>query len=321
MDRDEKITGLTAPDRSDFDRTDSLVLLDNQASQHQNRQEKESVSVYLAKLLRTHVLDEAIKRLEKRNVTEQVLDRRVENFSRLVAGYALNSDLNQFEDEDDGAPRNEADLIKQLLSLTGDLRGGFKVLERSAQILGEAWESDAQNFLEVTFAMTRLQLLMRKLVEHAPHGRRHNAIGKALIAVPTGETHTFGQCMLEEVLRAHGWQTRLFNPQETSSLAQHIKREEAHLVCFSWISSHLQSSVEEELDAIRSMPILARPIIIAGGQAALEKDKWIVSHGVDQICDSAYAATEIASKITEAIEKSAQKSGRRETFEITGGQG
>ncbi|MEL6818326.1 MAG: cobalamin B12-binding domain-containing protein [Pseudomonadota bacterium] len=321
MERDEKIIDLADPDKSTFDRAESLAVLDNRTSDHQNRKGKEGISAYLAALLRTHVLSEAIKRLEKRNVTEQVLDRRVENFSRLVAAYALNSDLTQFEDEDDGAPRTEVDLIKQLLSLTGDLRGGFKVLERGAQILGEAWESDAHNFLEVTFAMTRLQLLMRKLVERGPQGGHHSSIGKALVAVPTGETHTFGQCMLEEILRAHGWQTRLFNPQETSSLAQHIKREGAHLVCFSWISSNLQSSVEEELDAVRSMPILTRPIIIAGGQAALEKDKWIVSHGVDQICDSAYAATEIASKITEAIEKSAQKSGRHEAFESAGGQG
>ena len=321
MERDEHIGGMVDLDNNAFDRAAPIGAVERPAAGSEKRGKDGDVSTFLAALVRAQVLNAAIERLEKRDVTEHILDRRIENFSRLVASYAADSDLSRFRDEDAGTPIDEADLLRQLLSLTGNLRGGFRVLERSAQILGETWESDAQNFIEVTIGMTRLQLLMRKLVDKSPMGHQRGRAGRALIAAAAGEEHTFGQCMLDEILRAHGWETTLFNPRETSELSQHIKQEQAHLICFSWISSHLQPSVQEELDAIRAMPILTRPIIIAGGQAALKKDKWIVSPGVDQTCDSAYAATEIASKIIEAIEKSAQTSGRRGPFEDVGGQG
>ncbi|MEO1703537.1 MAG: cobalamin B12-binding domain-containing protein [Pseudomonadota bacterium] len=326
MERDEHILGMIEPDKNVFDRSQvngvqTNGMVDKKRPAPEKLKENESFSAYLALMLRAHVLNSTIERLEKRNLTDQVLDRRVENISRLVASYATDLNLERFRQVDETAPSSEADLINQLLSLTGSLRGGFKVLERSAQLLGDSWEADSRNFLEVTIGMTRLQLLMRKLVEQSPQGRKQTCHGKALIAVATGEEHTFGQCMLEEVLRAQGWQTGLFNPKQTSGLAQYIKREGPQLVCFSWISSCLETSVAEELDAVREIPLYKRPIIVAGGQAALKKDKWIVSHGVDQICDSAYAATEIATKITETIEKNAQTVGRHVPFEDVGGLG
>ncbi|MEO0542384.1 MAG: cobalamin-dependent protein [Pseudomonadota bacterium] len=321
MERDEHIVGMDDLDKDVFDRADPVSAVDKSDSEPENPIENGALTAYLAVLVRTHVLNAAIERLEKRNVTDQVLDRRVENVSRLVASYVTDLDLKKLREEDEGSPVTEAELIKQLFSLTGDLRGGFKVLERSAQILGKAWESDSRNFLEVTIGMTRLQLLMRKLVEFSPDIHLSTTSGKALVAVATGEEHTFGQCMLEEILRAHGWQTILFNPSDTKGLANQIKRERVQLVCFSWISSHLEKQVQEELDAVRAMPILTRPIIIAGGQAALKKDKWIVSHGVDQLCDSAYAATEIASRITKVIEKNATTWGIEEPLEDAGGLG
>jgi len=74
-------------------------------------------------------------------------------------------------------------------------------LEAVARALGDDWCDDSRSFLDITIAMGRLQVVLRKLMlanaaQWAPLSR-----GSALITVPPGEEPQFGQCIVEDASR------------------------------------------------------------------------------------------------------------------------
>ncbi|MEM1377272.1 MAG: cobalamin-dependent protein [Pseudomonadota bacterium] len=303
MECDDKKNGTDRSAKPQFRGHETIETIDNFRAPTERLNLDEGMTAFLRTIIRTEVLSAAVKRLESRNLSEQILERRIRTLAGLTADYVTGTDFSRLSDEDSGNPLSEDALLKQFLDLTGDLRGGFGVLEEAAARLGKDWETDRRNFVDITIGMSRLQLLMRKLVNRWTGNQGTVQHGNALVAVAAGEEHTFGQCMLEEILRAHGWSTVLFNPQQTGGFLNAVRKHEAHLVCFSWISPHLQPLVDADLSTMSLQPLESRPIVIAGGHAALEKQKWMVSHGVDRICTSAYAALKIASQITDSLQK------------------
>lgn len=92
------------------------------------------------------------------------------------------------------------------------------VMAPAARMLGEWWEQDACDFIDVTMGLWRLQEAVHEIV-----GR--NSIGlptsdnqrAALFAVMPGDDHGFGSIVLEEMFRRAGW---------TSEGLRHATREE-----------------------------------------------------------------------------------------------
>lgn len=80
------------------------------------------------------------------------------------------------------------------------------LLAPAARKLGEFWEADACDFVDVTMGLWRLQEVMRELAMRAP------PVSQALLQSPTalfaplpGEQHGFGALMLQEVFSRNGW--------------------------------------------------------------------------------------------------------------------
>lgn len=80
------------------------------------------------------------------------------------------------------------------------------VMAPAARILGERWEDDRADFIEVTLGLWRLQELVHELASRrcgaqtsVMHERR------ILCAVAPGDDHSFGSLLLEEMFRRAGW--------------------------------------------------------------------------------------------------------------------
>ena len=80
------------------------------------------------------------------------------------------------------------------------------VMAPAARILGERWEDDSADFIEVTLGLWRLQELVHELASRrcgaeatVMHERR------ILCAVAPGDDHSFGSLLLEEMFRRAGW--------------------------------------------------------------------------------------------------------------------
>lgn len=82
-----------------------------------------------------------------------------------------------------------------------------ELLEPAARYLGEMWERDECDFIDVTLGVARLQKLLAVFNDtHAVPAldeRRH-----VLMAVTPGNQHSFGAAMVERFLRAAGWQVQ-----------------------------------------------------------------------------------------------------------------
>ncbi|MDZ7824086.1 MAG: hypothetical protein U5K75_08640 [Ahrensia sp.] len=100
---------------------------------------------------------------------------------------------------------SEFDLFNWLRLLKTDIGLKVEFLQIVAKSLGDDWNDDSRSFLDVTIAMSRLQILLRKLCQLELATADHRNLGSAIIVVPPGESHQFGQCIVEELFSTRGW--------------------------------------------------------------------------------------------------------------------
>lgn len=168
------------------------------------------------------------------------------------------------------------------------------VLEAVARAIGDDWCDDAASFLDVTVAMGRLQCVMRRICQMERTRRPETPTGKCLLIIPSQEHHTFGVCILEEMLRAFGWETDLFQVESIDFLEKTLDKAQIDVVCFSWTNAALASIAGDCVKAVERIPAPRRPAIISGGHAAGQNPAWLVRIGVDYVCDSIHVALQIA---------------------------
>ncbi|WP_219894889.1 cobalamin B12-binding domain-containing protein [Aquisediminimonas profunda] len=84
-----------------------------------------------------------------------------------------------------------------------------EILAPAARDMGEKWENDEVDFIDVTMGLWRLQEVVYELSARAC-GAAENRGGdrRALLCVMPGEQHTFGTIVIEECFRRRGWDTR-----------------------------------------------------------------------------------------------------------------
>ncbi len=168
------------------------------------------------------------------------------------------------------------------------------ILESVARAIGDDWSEDGASFLDVTIAMGRLQCVMRRICQLERVGPPDSPIGRCLLLVPTAEHHTFGICILEELMRALGWETELFRVESIDFLEKKLEKEQIDIVCFSWTNAVLSPIAGDCVKAVEQIPGPIRPAIISGGHAAGQNPAWLVRLGVDYVCDSIHVALQIA---------------------------
>ncbi len=93
------------------------------------------------------------------------------------------------------------------------------LLAPAARLLGEYWDDDRCDFVDVTMGLWRLQEVVHEIAGRMPSirtdpGDRH----RALFASLQGDHHSFGTIVLDEVFRHGGWLTDRINDAETPVL-------------------------------------------------------------------------------------------------------
>jgi methylmalonyl-CoA mutase cobalamin-binding subunit len=182
-------------------------------------------------------------------------------------------------------------LRAQPLALTRRL----SLLEAAARRLGESWECDNLNFLDVTVAIGRLQSTFRRHVLGNPAVPLRHRGGSAMIVSAPGDEHGFGLLFIEELFRAAGWSTVLAMPERPEDLLDRVLRRSSapDVVCISWSSGRLADSLETCLALLRKDFAGA---IIAGGGAALANADWLRARGVDLVTGSPQSALDFAKR-------------------------
>jgi hypothetical protein len=82
------------------------------------------------------------------------------------------------------------------------------LLAPAARMLGEMWERDECDFLDVTMGLWRLQEVMREIAARSPADLPSLKVPRSALFSPMpGDQHNFGTLMIEEVFSRAGWQS------------------------------------------------------------------------------------------------------------------
>lgn len=152
-----------------------------------------------------------------------------------------------------------------------------EILAPSARRLGELWEDDQCDFVDVTMGLWRLQEVMRTIAMRSPTVLRIvGAPPSALFAPMPGDQHSFGALMIEETFARAGWESEvLFEPKGKEILGILAARS-FDPVGLTVTTDCPSAELADLLSAIRSVSRNPAIRVIVGGRA-INADPAIVA--------------------------------------------
>jgi MerR family transcriptional regulator, light-induced transcriptional regulator len=171
-----------------------------------------------------------------------------------------------------------------------------KLLEPAARYLGEMWERDECDFVDVSLGLGRLQKLLAvfNCTHTIPALNRHRTV---VLATMPQDPHFFGISMVAKFLRAGGWDTteELGVPIET--VANRVRER--------WFAvAGLTLGTDRHLDTMRTMIAAIRAAsrnpaigILVGGQIFTEDPSAAAAVGADATASNAPTAVLAAQKL------------------------
>lgn len=172
----------------------------------------------------------------------------------------------------------------------------IELLEPTARHLGEMWDHDECDFVDVTLGVARLQKLLAAFnnshTEPALDSRR-----AVLMAMTPGDQHFFGVTMVERFLLASGWKVQT----ETSATMQDI----ANAAQGRWFavagltagSTEMMEPLAATIRLIRQTSANPRIGIMVGGPLFTANPALALEVGADETASNAPAAVLVAQKL------------------------
>jgi len=172
------------------------------------------------------------------------------------------------------------------------------LLAPAARKLGEMWERDECDFLDVTMGLWRLQEVMREVAARAPVDFAGLALPySALFSPMPGDHHNFGTLMIEEVFARGGWRSEALVKPERRELLDRLARQPFDLVGLTLARDCPSAALGNLIKAIRNVSANPHIIVFVGGRMINENPGIAVEVGADGTGADALAALELANTL------------------------
>lgn len=172
------------------------------------------------------------------------------------------------------------------------------LLAPAARKLGEMWERDECDFLDVTMGLWRLQEVMREVAARAPGTLGGMAMPfSALFSPMPGDHHSFGALMIEEVFSRGGWRSEALIKPERRELLDRLARQPFDLLGLTLARDCPSSALSNLIKAVRSVSANPHIIVLVGGRMINENPEVAVEVGADGTGADAIAALELANTL------------------------
>lgn len=170
------------------------------------------------------------------------------------------------------------------------------LLEPTARYLGEMWDKDECDFIDVTIGVGRLQKLLAIFNDTYTLPELQTK-RRVFMATTPGNQHSFGASMIERLLSAAGWQV----DAEYSGVAADI----INAVSRNWFAViGLTAGSDRQLDALKSIIVEVRKVsqntaigIMVGGPMFNENPNLAKTIGADATAPNAPTAVLAAQKL------------------------
>ena len=171
-----------------------------------------------------------------------------------------------------------------------------ELLEPTARHLGELWDEDKVDFLDVTIGVRRLQELVHMFsgLDQMP---AYDNKRRALLVTTPGETHSFGNAMIQRFFRSGGWYVYSSPGAQLQHISALVAREWLGVVGFSLSTEKHVESLGAAIETVRKMSINRTVGIMVGGPAFAGKPELALKVGADGTAANAPAAVLLAKKL------------------------
>lgn len=172
------------------------------------------------------------------------------------------------------------------------------LLAPAARKLGEMWERDECDFLDVTMGLWRLQEVMREVAARAPIDRAGMALPcSALFSPMPGDHHNFGTLMLDEVFARGGWRSEALVKPERRELLDRLARQPFDLIGLTLARDCPSAALSNLIKAVRNVSANPHIIVLVGGRMINENPGIAMEVGADGTGTDALAALELANSL------------------------
>lgn len=175
------------------------------------------------------------------------------------------------------------------------------LLAPSARRLGDMWDADECDFVEVTVALGRMQRLLRDLSQVFLAESGHAApVGSVLLTCVPGEQHTLGIIMVGEFLLRDGWRVLVGAPWTESDLLSMVATEWYDVIGFSVGTEARLSVLRRDIRRLKSASRNPNVQVMVGGQLFAEDPSLAEQVGANAIASDARQAPVVARSLLAA---------------------
>lgn len=172
------------------------------------------------------------------------------------------------------------------------------LLAASARRLGQHWEEDECDFLDVTMGLWRLQEVMRQVaLRHPPLPEGGQDNRSALFSPFPGDEHVLGTLMIEEVFARAGWQTEALISPKRKELLQIIAERHFNLIGLTISCDCPNGLLADLISAIRSVSRAPRVQVLIGGHMVNANPGIVEAVGADGTAVDACSVLALAEKL------------------------
>ncbi len=151
-----------------------------------------------------------------------------------------------------------------------------------ARRLGEMWEEDLCDFVQVTVGLMRLQQMMSTLSVPFPQDAgRTQWIPRVLLVPAPSDQHSFGMSMVASFFQRAGWNGWSGVPASTDDLLSRVRNEWFGVVGFSVSNETRLDALTSVIRAIRRASRNREVGIMVGGPVFIEHPELVAMVGAD----------------------------------------
>lgn len=181
------------------------------------------------------------------------------------------------------------------------------LLAPAARWLGQLWEEDRCDFVDVTMGLWRLQQVVHEISGRSPHGGQHEpaAARRALFASLEGDQHSFGSMVIDELFCANGWQTHRLTEASTPDLLEQVRAEWFDLAGLTITCDCHIAALPSIVRSLRVSSRNPRICVMVGGRVFINNAGLAASVGADGTAPDARIALGVASDLVDAVAREA----------------
>ena len=174
------------------------------------------------------------------------------------------------------------------------------LLAPAARRLGDMWDRDECDFMQVAMGLGRLHQLLQRVSQLAPgpdsfesrgHGRR------ALLATVPGETHCFGVMMVSQFFRQNGWDVFNEFPASEAELCGCVHSQSFAIVGLSAGSETRIDALSAAVRAVRRSSLNLAVGVIVGGPLLQGRPELAARVGADATAEDGEQAARLAESV------------------------